>query len=319
MTPDPVTVSVDTIATKIRSILRDNDFRALPVVNGSRLEGMISRGDIINISAAKSNVDTHGIMDHISLNITEDMDINEAGKRLLQAEEVQSPVIRSTEDMHLVGMLSVVDVLKKFVDDENTPKYKKIDDIVTKDVVICSYDDLISKVWNKMDDTGFSGIPVLKKKKLIGIITRKDIINSGHARIVKESDDIKGSTNVENIMKTPPIVATSDKEVKEIDEGVITIENIGTALKDILKVAQTVSRQASEVSAISDDLAKNSEDIVGKMEDISSITEETAAQAEEISSITEEQTASLEEISAGAQTFAKVADTLIKQVNTFKI
>lgn len=223
MTPDPVTVSVDTIATKIRSILRDNDFRALPVVNGSRLEGMISRGDIINISATKSNVDTHGIMDHISLNITEDMDINEAGKRLLQAEEVQSPVIRSTEDMHLVGMLSVVDVLKKFVDDENTPKYKKIDDIVTKDVVICSYDDLISQVWNKMDDTGFSGLPVIKKKKLIGMITRKDIINSGNARIVKESNDLKGSTNVENIMKTPPIVTTLEKEVKEVAK--IMIEN----------------------------------------------------------------------------------------------
>jgi|GEM_PF-327859 len=120
-------------------------------------------------------------------------------------------------------------------------------------------------------------------------------------------------------LMTNNVVTDMDKEVKEIDDGVVTIENIGTALKDILKVAQTVSNQAAEVSSISDNLAKNSEDIVSKMEDISSITEETAAQAEEISSITEEQTASLEEISAGAQTFAKVAETLIKQVNTFKI
>ncbi|MDD3012845.1 MAG: methyl-accepting chemotaxis protein [Candidatus Gastranaerophilales bacterium] len=118
---------------------------------------------------------------------------------------------------------------------------------------------------------------------------------------------------------TNNVVTDMDKEVKEIDDGVVTIENIGIALKDILKVAQTVSKQAEEVSSISDNLAKSSEDIVGKMEDISSITEETAAQAEEISSITQEQTASLEEISAGAQTFSKVAETLIKQVNTFKI
>ncbi len=223
MTLNPVTVSVDTIATKIRSILRDNDFRAVPVVNGSRLEGMVTRGDIINISATKSNVDARGIMDHITLDITEDMDISEAGRRLIHAGTVQSPVIKSSEDMHLVGMLSVVDILKKFVDDGNNPKYKKIDDIVIKDVVICNYDDLISHVWNKMDDEGFSGLPVIKKKKLIGIITRKDIINSGTARIVKESNEMKGSPKVESVMRTPPIVTTLDKEVKDVAK--IMVEN----------------------------------------------------------------------------------------------
>ncbi|MGZ7049493.1 MAG: CBS domain-containing protein, partial [Methanobacterium sp.] len=65
MTPNPVTVSEDTIATKIRSILRDGDFRAVPVVSGNRLEVMITRGDIINISANRSDVDAHGILTHI--------------------------------------------------------------------------------------------------------------------------------------------------------------------------------------------------------------------------------------------------------------
>ncbi|MGB9978876.1 HPP family protein [Methanobacterium sp.] len=223
MTLNPVTVSVDTIATKIRSILRDGDFRAVPVVNRSRLEGMITRGDIINISATKSNVDAHGIMSHISVGITEDMDINEAAKKLINAEEVQAPVTKSSEEMQLVGMISVVDIIKKFVDDDFNPKYKKLEDIVTKDIVTCNYDDQISNVWNRMDDTGFSGLPVIKKKKLIGIITRKDIINSGHVRIVKESNEMKGSAKVESIMRTPPIVATPDKEVKEAAK--IMIEN----------------------------------------------------------------------------------------------
>ncbi len=216
MTPDPVTVSEDTVVTKVRSILRDGDFRAVPVVSGTRLEGMVTRGDIINISASKSNVDARGIMSHISIGINEDMDMNDAAKKLLNADEVQAPVTRSSDDMHLVGMISVVDILKKLVDDEFNPRYKRLDEIFTREVVTCNHDELISKVWNKMDDTGFSGIPVLKKKKLIGIITRKDIINSGHARIVKEANDSKGSTKVESIMRTPPIVATSDKEVKEI-------------------------------------------------------------------------------------------------------
>lgn len=43
MTPEPVTVSVDTSATKVRSILRDDSFRCVPVVAGKHLEGIITR------------------------------------------------------------------------------------------------------------------------------------------------------------------------------------------------------------------------------------------------------------------------------------
>ena len=44
MTSNPLTVTVDTHATKVRSILREDDFRALPVVHNQRLEGIITWG-----------------------------------------------------------------------------------------------------------------------------------------------------------------------------------------------------------------------------------------------------------------------------------
>jgi CBS domain-containing protein len=59
-----------------------------------------------------------------------------------------------------------------------------------------------------MDDNGFSGLPVLKKNKLVGIVTRKDIIDSGNIRINRESGDMRRSATVEKIMKTPPLVVT---------------------------------------------------------------------------------------------------------------
>jgi CBS domain-containing protein len=80
--------------------------------------------------------------------------------------------------------------------------------------VTCSHDDLISHVWNQMDETGFSGLPVMKKKKIIGIITRRDIIDSGHVRIGHASHDIR----VEKIMKTPPVVATPTNLTREAAE-----------------------------------------------------------------------------------------------------
>jgi CBS domain-containing protein len=223
MTPDPVSVSVDTYATKVRSIFRDDGFRCIPVISKNRLEGIISRGDIMNISSAKSNIHARGIMEHPKVIATPNMDISQIAKKLIKADSVQAPVVKSSDDMQLVGIISVVDILNEILNNGIKPKKEILEDITTKNVVTCNYNSYISKVWNKMNETGFSGLPVMKKGKIIGMITRKDIINSGHVRIVKESDDTKKAAKVENIMRTPPIVITFQNKVS--DAAKLMIEN----------------------------------------------------------------------------------------------
>ncbi len=214
MTPNPVTVSVDTSVTKVRSILRDESFRCVPVVSGNHLEGTITRGDMMRISATKSNIEARGIMEHPKVITTPDVDISKVGKQIMDADIVQAPVIKSEDDMTLVGIISVADILENLLERDVNPIKQDINKIITKKVVTCNFDDPLSKVWDKMDDTGFSGLPVIKKKKIIGMITRKDIINSGHLRISKEGG-LKKPSKVENVMKTPPIVITADKDIKE--------------------------------------------------------------------------------------------------------
>lgn len=216
MTSNPLTVSVDTHATKVRSILREDGFRAIPVVNDHHLEGIVTRGNVMNISATKSNIDARGIMEHPKVITTPEADIKELARKLLNADSVQAPVVESTETMDLVGIVSAVDVLRKLLYDGAKPSHDDISTIFTKDVVNCTYDEPISKIWDLMDETGFSGLPVIKNKKLIGIITRKDIINSGHVRIGRESGEIKRSIPVEKVMKTPPMVSTKESSVKDV-------------------------------------------------------------------------------------------------------
>lgn len=225
MTPDPVTVSVDTYATKVRSILKDESFRCVPVLSGTQLEGLITRGDMIKISATKSNIKARGIMEKPTVIARPDMAIAEISKKLLDADIVQAPVVKSEDDMSLVGIISVVDILQNLLERDIKPMNENIDTISTSKVVTCNYDDPISKVWDKMDEDGFSGLPVIKKKKIIGMITRKDIINASNVKISKE-EGIKTSTKVESIMKTPPIVITPDKEIKEAAELMVKF-NIG--------------------------------------------------------------------------------------------
>src|SRR5664280_857522 len=221
MTSDPVTVNVDTQLTKVRSIFRDGGFRSIPVLSKTHLEGMITRGDMMFLSSTKSNIEARVIMERPKVLATPEMEMEDIAKKLLKSNIVQVPVVESTENMRLVGILSIGDILKKLLNNGSKSSNSNIETIVTKNVVKANYDENISKVWSLMDEAGFSGLPVLKKNKIIGMITRKDIIKSGHVRT--GLDAVDRSIKVEKVMVTPPIVVTVDTSITEAAK--LMIEN----------------------------------------------------------------------------------------------
>jgi CBS domain-containing protein len=213
MTSDPVTVNVDTQLTKVRSIFREGGFRSIPVLSKTHLEGMITRGDMMFLSSTKSNIEARVIMERPKVLATPEMEMEDIAKKLLKSNIVQVPVVESTENMRLVGILSIGDILKKLLNNGSKSSNSNIETIVTKNVVKANYDEHISKVWSLMDETGFSGLPVLKKNKIIGMITRKDIIKSGHVRT--GLDAVDRSIKVEKVMVTPPVVVTADTSITQ--------------------------------------------------------------------------------------------------------
>jgi CBS domain-containing protein len=216
MTSDPVTVNVDTPLTKVRSIFRDGRFRSIPVLSKNHLEGIITRGDMMFLSSTKSNIEARTIMERPNVLATPEMDMGEIAKKLINSDVLQAPVVESTENMRLVGILSMVDILEKLLYNGAKPTNSDVGSIITKDVVKARYDDHISKIWTLMDETGFSGLPVMKKNKIIGIITRKDIIKSGHVRT--GLDAVDQSIKVEKVMVTPPVVITAETSIREAAE-----------------------------------------------------------------------------------------------------
>jgi CBS domain-containing protein len=56
MTPDPTTVSVETPTTEAARIMLDRRVRALPVVDGERLVGIVTTSDVLEdyVAAARS-------------------------------------------------------------------------------------------------------------------------------------------------------------------------------------------------------------------------------------------------------------------------
>lgn len=218
MTNRPLTVREDDLATKVRSLFRKSDFRSIPVVDREqRLLGIITRKDILGVTSTKSNIQAEGLMSIPILTLTPEEDILTAMRRMAEASISTVMVVESNNSMRLVGLVTVQDIMNVIIEKGFTPKKKIIEEIMTRDVVTCTPEDHLPKVWTRMEETGYSGIPVLKKKKLIGIITRKDILNSGFARIHREDEKGKGKFNtpVEKVMRTPVITIKPEDKVED--------------------------------------------------------------------------------------------------------
>lgn len=58
MTPDPDTVSSDTTAIEALRLMQDGDYRHLPIVDGGRVLGLVSRRDFHGLEKARLDDET---------------------------------------------------------------------------------------------------------------------------------------------------------------------------------------------------------------------------------------------------------------------
>jgi CBS domain-containing protein len=208
----PVTVREDDYVTHVRQLMRDGH-RSLPVVDSqSRVKGMVILPDIIKVTSTKSDVTVIGFVRETGL-ATSDFTPLDAAK-IFATTGFDVPVVKSREDATIIG---VIDSALLF----NALSYEKkitIDTVMTSAVQTCDATDPVSKVWLNMAQYGFSGFPVVKKRRLIGIVTLQDVLKAGHIRLEREDDRGGGrvhSPAVEKVMKTPAITVESDSSIWE--------------------------------------------------------------------------------------------------------
>jgi CBS domain-containing protein len=208
----PVTVREDAYVTRVRQLMRDG-YRSLPVVdNQSRVKGMVILTDIIKVTSTKSDVTVIGFVRETGLATSDSIPLDVA--RIFAATGFDVPVVKSKEDHTIIGMIDSELLLNALSFDKKVT----IDSAMTRSVRTCNPTDPISKVWLNMAQYGFSGYPVVKKKRLIGIVTLQDILKAGYVRL--EREDERGgrgihSAAVEKIMKTPVITVQSDSLIWE--------------------------------------------------------------------------------------------------------
>jgi len=113
------------------------------------------------------------IMTENVISVQKETPIYDALELLLENNITGIPVVRS--DMTLIGVLSEKDVLTLFNAGEEGEN-KAVSDFMTQPAIHFDEEEGLQEVCDCLTNNYFRRIPVTSKGKLIGIITRSDII-----------------------------------------------------------------------------------------------------------------------------------------------
>ncbi|MGA1868928.1 MAG: HPP family protein [bacterium] len=130
------------------------------------------------------------IMTKEVITVREETPICEAIKLLAEKNITGLPVI--TDDKRLVGIITEKDMMKLMYDPDI--EYCHVGDLMTTAVVSFDENDNLQDVCMELMENNFRRVPILSKGKLVGIISRSDIIKFillktvKHARTKSEFD-----------------------------------------------------------------------------------------------------------------------------------
>lgn len=104
--------------------------------------------------------------------VSKDADIYRAIRMMVEKNVTGLPVI--DKDRMLVGVVTEKDVLKLLYEVEDRPG--KVEDYMTKAVVAFDQETEIGTVADGLAASHFRRVPILNQGRLVGIISRKDVI-----------------------------------------------------------------------------------------------------------------------------------------------
>jgi CBS domain-containing protein len=192
--------------TKARQILRDDRFREVYVVDARKnILGYIDLTDGLRVTATKSNVTVEGyIKEGPTVSPTDSL---EQVARVMRDNETDSVAVVDA-NRHIMGGVLLSDVFPVI-----TSRHElrgTVASHMTTDVIIASPTDTIQKIYTMIMESGFSAFPVVKKKKIVGLISRRDLIRT---RRVQSVIAHHAQTTIEEIMSKDVITISPDEPI----------------------------------------------------------------------------------------------------------
>jgi len=201
--------------TKARQILRDDRFREVYVVDAKKnLLGYIDLTDGLRVTATKSNITVEGFIKEAPVAGPEDPIEKVAGK---MREYKTDSIAVVDPGLRIIGGVLLSDVFPVLI--SRNELHGMVDSYMSRDVTSASPTDTIQKVYTMIVESGFSAFPVVKKKRLVGFISRRDLIRTRRVQSViahhaHTTIDAIMSKDVVTIGPDEPISAAAELLVK---------------------------------------------------------------------------------------------------------
>ena len=194
----------DDRATRARSVLRDDHYREVFVVDDrGALVGYIDISDVLRVAATRSNVTLDGFV-RAAPSVPPGASLERVGALLRDARTDTVAVLGP--DGRVLGGVLLAGVFPILVS-RHEPR-GMVEELMSTRIVSVEADDPVSRILALVTETGYSAFPVLKRKHLVGMVSRRDLLSSGRAR--RGAD---GGLDAEAVMSTPAITIPPDAAV----------------------------------------------------------------------------------------------------------
>lgn len=199
-------LSSDDRATRARSVLRDDHFREALVVDGrGALAGYIDISDVLRVDATRSNVTVDGFVREAP-SVAPDASLERVGA-LMRQYRTDSVAVVGQDGCVLGGVL--LSEIFPILLTRHEPR-GLVSELMSTRVVTVEAGDPVSRVQALVQESGYSAFPVLKRRQLVGMVSRRDLLASGRGR---GPSDVKLA--VEAVMATPAITTAPDEAVRD--------------------------------------------------------------------------------------------------------
>jgi CBS domain-containing protein len=197
--------------TKARQILRDNRFREVYVVDAKKnLLGYLDLTDGLRVTATKSNVTVEGFVKEAPMVNPADP-IEQVAISMRKYKTDSAAVV--DHHPHILGGVLLSDIFPVII--SRNKLHGRVSDYMTRDVIVAGPTDTVQKIYTMIMESGFSAFPVVKKKRIVGLISRRDLIRT---RRVQSVISQHAHTTIEEVMSKDVVTINPDETISSAAE-----------------------------------------------------------------------------------------------------
>jgi CBS domain-containing protein len=204
----------DDLVTKARKYLREDSFREIFVrdKNGC-LAGYITISDVIRVNDTKSNLEIQTFLREAP-GVCADASVEDTLAQIKSAET--DSVAVSSHTGELIGAVQLAALFPVIMSRQHPDGL--VSDYMATPVVTCGKDCPLHEVYSVITESGYDALPVEEEGRLVGMISRTDLITHGH---IRRSIEAKHKTPVEYVMVTPAIIAFKTDTIGDAAQAMI--------------------------------------------------------------------------------------------------